>query len=489
MVPRWRSSQSARVLGETSALLVPRIDDASEHHDPLTELKRDWEQRRGFAHANDLISAAITLRRKEEAAEAARFVLEHSQRASDSAKRLASNTLGLTGAPGAEVDLLHEEQAAADVARLRSMLRLWPVNAIGWADLARSHAILGAQVKAERAIRMALGLAPDHRFTLRAATRFFQTFDEPDRALSMLRGRAVTREDPWLMSAEIAMSRILDRSPRFVRRARELLLNGGLDPFHTSELAASLATLDFESGRDRDARRKFGLALRSPTENAVAQASWAQRHHLDLGLSDDLVFRPSAHEAQAWQALLAGQWDLAYRAALGWLADEPFSSQPARFGGYLAAVVLKRYDEAVRLSRVALRAKPDHFGLLNNLAFSYASDDEPEQAAAHLARVKEEGLNTRERIVLTGTRGLVEYRRGDIGNGRDLYGRAVLEAKRLNDDALLVSALTFFAREESRVSGNLSAELLNEAVRVQERAKEKTLQPVLDDLMARSGGA
>ena len=483
MVPRWRSSIDAAALGETAPFKARSETPDAETSDPLLKLKQDWQTRRGIAYANDLISAAIAMQRPEEASDAARFILEHSDETTRSAAELANTVLhqGWGRKPYAPV-LTTAEQAAANTKRLRYTLSRWPDNPVGWTDLARNLTILGSHEKAERAMRVALGLAPNHRFTLRAGARFFQIYQEPERALALLRGRDVTSEDPWLLSAEIALSRIVGRQPLSVRKARELLSNDRLHPFHTSELAASLATLDFESGSDRQAKKRFSLALRSPTENTVAQASWAERHRLNLGLSDDLARRPSAHEALAWQAYLAGGWEVASAAAWQWLADEPFSSRPARFGSYLSAVVLARYPEAIQFSEIALRAKPRQFGLLNNIAFSYASNNDPVQAKHYLERVQVDGLKPRERIVLTGTYGLVEYRSGNVARGRQLYSRAVSEARRQGDDNLLVSALVFFAREEAGLNGHLFEELLSEAVKTQERANEISLQPLIDEL-------
>jgi len=483
MVPRWRPSGQAGTLGETAPLRTTVAADV-RNHDPLSELRRDWSIHRTVPHANDLISAAIALGRGAEVEEAAQYVLRNGEETTALARRLAANVLGHGDVLDARSRGLPERQAALDTARLRASLRHWPDNPIGWIDLARNLTILGSFGKAQRAMQIALGLAPDHRYSLRAATRFFQIHGEPERALRLLRSRPVTREDPWLLSAEIAVSRILGRSPNFVRTASDLLRQDALDPFHTSELAASLASLDFEAGNDRRAKRKFELALRSPTENTVAQALWAERHRLELNLDRELVLQPSAHEANAWRALLEQQWESALNTATKWLADEPFSSRAARFGGYLSAVVFGRYEDAIGFTTVALRAKPDNFGLLNNLAFSYASSGRPELAATHLERVQEQGLTTRERIVLSATWGLIEYRRGDPAAGRRLYDLAVQGARRLSDPSLLLHALIFFAREEARAGSALVSELVQEALAVQERAREATLQPTIDALIA-----
>src|SRR5690242_21067869 len=45
--------------------------------------------------------------------------------------------------------------------------------------------------------------------------------------------------------------------------------------FDSSELASALATEELEAARARHARRLFEQALTAPTENTVAQATWA----------------------------------------------------------------------------------------------------------------------------------------------------------------------------------------------------------------------
>jgi hypothetical protein len=58
-------------------------------------------------------------------------------------------------------------------------------------------------------------LAPNHRFALRSAARFFLHVGKPDDAQTILRRSEATRRDPWLMAAEIAVSTVADRTPRW----------------------------------------------------------------------------------------------------------------------------------------------------------------------------------------------------------------------------------------------------------------------------------
>jgi tetratricopeptide (TPR) repeat protein len=271
---------------------------------------------------------------------------------------------------------------------------------------------------------------------------------DPDFALNLLRRSTATRHDPWLIAAEIATSMVAARTPRFIKEGRRLLGSGTFDAFHTAELAAALGSVEYESGSARTGKKLFLQALRDPTENTLAQAKWiSRRERIDL-VESRLLDIPGSFEARAWQAYMTADWEGALREARKWLLDEPFSSRPAMFGSYVAAVVLDDHDSALRFAQMGLAANPRDAVLLNNVAFSLACQGKPSSAQHYLERALEADADGETRVVLLATAGLIGYRSGRFAEGRALYEDAIELAQSLKNRVQVALGLALLAREE-----------------------------------------
>jgi tetratricopeptide (TPR) repeat protein len=218
-------------------------------------------------------------------------------------------------------------------------------------------------------------------------------------------------------------------------------------PFALSELASALATIEMQAGGAKKARRLFRSAMVNPNENSVAQAEWASaRLSGDLGLSDEQVERSA--EARARRFAEHDQLDPALAAGWEWLADQPFSTEPATFGSYHASMC-GSFDRAIEFAEAGLQPNPGNALLLNNLAFSQANLGRLTDASATLARVKpsDEGWT---RPTLTATRGFLAFRRGEFEEGRALYQKAI---DTMQDSEHRLRATLMLASEEARIGG------------------------------------
>lgn len=189
---------------------------------------------------------------------------------------------------------------------LRRRLNISPRDPVGWVDLAREYTILGKFRRAERAIVVALQMAPANRFVLRSAVRFFVHRGEPDRALSILRKAPSISGDPWLLGPEVSVVFMAGKSPQLTKVGRRALGSQNFSNLEVSELAASLATLEFRAGSTRVARRLFRQAIREPTENMIAQLRWASDHHIGLDVATTLLDVPRTFEAAARVVFVSG---------------------------------------------------------------------------------------------------------------------------------------------------------------------------------------
>jgi hypothetical protein len=151
--------------------------------------------------------------------------------------------------------------------------RAYPQNALGWVELALSYTIANDLHRAERAILVALQLAPNNRHVLRAASRFFLHKNDPIRAYDIV-ARSDAINDPWLVASELALAELIDRDTRFYKLGIGMLGQQML-PRQITELAGSLATKELIEGNKKKARRFFRESMADPNANALAQAEWA----------------------------------------------------------------------------------------------------------------------------------------------------------------------------------------------------------------------
>ncbi|MEA2808088.1 MAG: hypothetical protein QOJ17_2229, partial [Rhodospirillaceae bacterium] len=182
---------------------------------------------------------------------------------------------------------------------------------------------------------------------------------DPEEALRIVRGSEFTRFDPWLTGVEISLSDLVGRSPRFKRQAYDLVKYFEGDPAVISELAASIGTNEAFHGPLRRARQYFRLALKSPTENVVAQASGMSKK-LPGAVNFDgnrLLNQESVYEARALSAYHEGRWNDVLAEAELWLADESFSSRPAVIASFVAGSMLGDFRQSERFANLGLIAK------------------------------------------------------------------------------------------------------------------------------------
>lgn len=342
------------------------------------------------------------------------------------------------------------------IQQLRRKLSDHPRNAIRWIDLALEHTVLGNPKQAARAMSIAMNLAPEDRFVLRAASRFYVHRGELDRAHGLLIRADSTRVDPWLVAAEIATASAADVKAKHIKVGRAMIENRKFHPRQVSELASALGTLEHETGGRRKSRRLFSKALEDPTENSVAQAEWAFNNE-GVWIADvDTRRVKRLFEAQACAKLVSGEWAESLDQSLKWLSDQPFSSRPAQLASYIASSILENYDKAVEILDKARKPNPRDPGLLNNLAFAYASQGRIDLAEAALSEIGDANLDERERIVVTATKGMIAFRRGKSDEGRTLYHEAIRESSAPELVRFRVTAAINLALEELRAHSDLS---------------------------------
>jgi tetratricopeptide (TPR) repeat protein len=422
VIPRWRDLIATAEHGELGNGRRVKAEQRKDDLDGLERRLDDFRARRSLSFAADLVNASIVLGPTAETSRAAEIVVADPRSpamAVDTARWLLTRA-GEIHEPAELTTLKPHETRQRDIAGLRRGLRANPRNALRWVELSRNYINEGHDRKATTTMRIAVNMAPFDRYVLRCAVRLWTHLADPEQAIRTLAhaGKLVI-EDPWLLASEIAASDLGDRPSRNIRRGREMLDRARHAPFALSELTSALATIEMQAGDVRRARKLFHSALVDPNENSVAQAEWASPRLGGLELDDDRLSQSA--EARARRLAQTDQINLTLDAAWEWLGDQPFSTHPAVFGSYQAAMY-RRFDDGARMAREGLRANPRDPIILNNLAFCEASLGNIDAAAKALAEVPHESQTLPS---VTATRGLVSFRAGDPEMGRRLYEEAM----------------------------------------------------------------
>ncbi|MGO9108210.1 MAG: hypothetical protein ACLP9L_03160 [Thermoguttaceae bacterium] len=139
-----------------------------------------------------------------------------------------------------------------------------------------------------------------------------------------------------------------------------------------------------------------------------------------------------------------------------WQDEQPFSSRPAILGGYIASTVLEDFCEAETMLRLGLRSNRDDAPLCNNLAFALANQGKVDEAGRLVEQGFRLNLNIIERVCLTATQGLVDFRSGRPERGRQLYLLAIEMARRSCLDEVSYIATIYHAIEELRVGSTIA---------------------------------
>ena len=126
-------------------------------------------------------------------------------------------------------------------------LRVAPRDALSVLEIARLQSLIGQIHSAERYVERAVKLAPNDRYVLRSAARFWAHRSKSDteyatRALEVIWASDAVRFDPWVQAAEVSVANICGRTPRWGVRA---------EPAAEAERVTEAKTAELQAAEDR----------------------------------------------------------------------------------------------------------------------------------------------------------------------------------------------------------------------------------------------
>ena len=327
-------------------------------------------------------------------------------------------------------------------------------------EIARLQCLIGQTLSAERYVRRALVCAPDERFILRCAARYFVHANQAAEGLKALWKSSVIRTDPWVQAAELALSNLCKQSPRWGTKLRGELLRAKFVEREFSELASGLATLELRNGaKSKHVQHLMAISVGRPTENSLAQAVWAKDAGLTSVEPDKKLFTlKGANEARARLASENREYVEAVEHTWLWLSDEPFSHTAALSGSFICSAHLQDFEQAIKFSDFGLVSHPGSSMLRNNKLVALAMLGRLDEAQKLLREI-EPRSETAWLPFLHADRGLIAFRSGDIETGRLSYQTAVHLADEMADPRLSNLAKIYWLEQEAMASTSTNEDL------------------------------
>ncbi|MBU8882606.1 hypothetical protein KSK37_05850 [Kaistella sp. DKR-2] len=463
LVPNWRDFRRTVKIGELGLL-----HDSKKLSIDKSGVLLDWQNNKTIGVAADLINRSFILNDlfSTELQDAIRLVEENILDASNpllslinqikdelnpeiesSTKVLEKNITSID-----EFNSIFDEKLFNKIiSKTKNKTKNHLNNAIYWVELARLYTIKGHLHKAEKSMIIALNLASENRFVLRSATRFFIHNGDEERALYYLRKTSNIKNDPWLISAHIASSQLINRFSPFIKNGFKLIESKNLSLFDITELSSSLGSLELENGSFKKAKPLLDISISCPNDNSLAQFEWLSKRdgRLIFNTEDfDKVINP--FEAFAYENFKKGNFKKSFYNCIDWFLDIPFSKRPLMFASYIATI-LGEHDKSIMLCMVGLRYDNNEIGFVNNLVYNYCIKNDLVNAnkylTTYLSKNPTNELTNEVKVTLQATIGLFLLRSQRINEGKKIYKSALDNSLNLKNNYYYNLVLINLTRE------------------------------------------
>lgn len=488
VVPRWRpidATPSRELVFENKYPNFKPI--LSSDYDAFVKA---WRRDDSLEAASDLLDLGIASGDRTIALEASRRVLAQRDRAVPALARAAERVLDdptrlMVQVPIAVSRGEDSPSLRSSIVRYKRRVSDAPRDALGHVELARCYSRLGSFEKAQQHMFVALQLEPNDRFVLRAAARFYTMRDDPTTALKALRSSDGISADPWIQSAEVAVSELFDKGSRAAKQAVREIRHARKIERNRSELALAIATLEQKNGlRTREVLKIIDAALADPTENALAQGVWltdqaGREFHTRF---PTVKFPEDAHEAKSIDLDDRGFLQQSEREGLSWFRDQPFQVRAALHVGNLNLIHLHNYKKASIISGAALNLHPDDWHLINCSALSDILAGQLREANAKVVLFEKRSVTEEMRAFSSAARGMLLFQEGRVEEGRAAYQRAIDHCKKARKYDLIPNAVIYWLEREA-VARTVGSADIQEVERVLKKVMPRLPSEERKDLM------
>ena len=446
IAPNWRSLNETVINGELNGVSDERktMDWKYPSMNSVVEL---WNESPDLSSAVDVIQCffANHLPKTEFVTDAAKFILESTPQSEkpiliDTVSSIVYPQNQNTYSDDIDINKISKEVIIKEfqnkVSQARHRLHEDPKNSVRILDLARAHMSLGQHERAIREIKDAVSLSPDNRYVTRCAVKGFLHLGEYSEARSVIKRNKNHNEDPWLLSASVAIDLASPTSVKTeIKKIRKILEYDRFSAKTLSELASALATLESRepTTKAKEVRRLIIKSLIDPIDNSLAQALWLRQKDEAFRVIVPHTRANFSYEYSTLQLEKEGKFKEAFLQSYLWMRDQPFSRRAVLMSSNIASLHLKDYSKAIDILEIGLMANPRAEDLLNNAAYMYARVGKLNEAEEKIMRaLKVRNLSPTSIMCIMATIGLIEFRRKRIQTGENCYKQAMDYAHKSN---------------------------------------------------------
>lgn len=459
VVPRWRSSwitgnaieARSNKRGSVSAETRNRIDAE------VSDKVREFELMRSIPVAAELMFTASMANNKEVAKAAAKLIFE--SRDQIGSRQLVRSAQQILQEPTIDPIQLTSREF---VPHARALLSIDYANPVLLMDVARELTALRQDKGALRYVRAAVALAPNSRFVIRSAARYYLHIGEVEIAHDLLLRSPLIKRDPWVQASEIAVATVRGRTSTFAKQVIRVLGQAKQVGADATELASAVGTIELLNGSEKKAKLLFQHALSHPNDNSLAQAEWAASR-LKLVVDIQALSTPLSFEANSHNAYRHQEIDEALQHAILWAGDEPFASRPLEAQCHLLCLQ-ERYSEALTAANGAYVLSRDGLSAELNLLFCKTQTGNFDDAMEGLARLSRNKHLKQFATHYLANAGAIAYAMGEFEMARKLYQRAIHSARVRNEPYSEALAIAFFARIATRAGDPQAESIVQDAV-------------------------
>ena len=477
VIPKWVGIKASIASGE---LGIPNskplsINDATIH--AIQAEKLEFMETKSPVAALSLLESAIILDDRNLAEDISRQVKEFGM----SDKPILELVDNILHSPP---DLSTISSEDIQIAGLKKHLIQHPRNALAWIDIARLYATKGQREKARRAAIIAIELAPIDRYVVRSAVRYLIHLHDFEKAFDYIRKSNKLIKDPWLKATEINVALIAEkRIPAFKGYIPKVLSDS--DYYHLSELHETEGLLELNAGNTRKAKKKFKTAWVLPSNNVITHGEWVLRNKLQSMKETTNLDWNKSTEALTWIQYIQMDFQSASIAAEIWAKEEPYSASPFILGVSIACAANLPH-EGVKIAEKGLIANDDDVILHNNLCYALLRAGEIEKAELEIQKI-EHVIRLRQPedqyLFCLATKGLLDYKKGNIASGRAAYIAVIDAARKKKELDVLAKASLNMALAELEASRTPPMHYIESAIAVSENSNMPDIRAIRNLVM------
>ena len=411
VVPKWFEYPKAIAKGE---LYVPRGRPFEINRATKESIQIDLEEFMADPTpkmACRLMGAGIVIGDGQLSRDMATFITKKGEVDSLSIK-LADKILNVDS----NIELVTESDVR--ISHLRKWISEYPNSAIAWIELSRAFILKGQDVKAKRAAKIALQLAPYDRYIVRCAVRLFLHTGDFDIAWHYIKRASNHHFDPWIKATEVNVALISEHGTPDINKFIPQNLSGD-QLFHYSELLESAGYLELNSGNNKKAKKQLRLAWTKPSENVITHAEWLLRNKIPWMRETTVLEFDRSLEAKTWINYINFKLKEALDAARKWELEEPYSKFPFVVGSSIACSAGKP-EIGVEIAKRGLLSNPHDRTIYNNLCYSLLRAGEVKEASKYINKLKVKKEPDSD-LYCQATIGLYEFKNNNITVGRQAY--------------------------------------------------------------------